>query len=345
MSAPPNPPVPAECTMSGNDWFPLHFARLRKSKWWRRATDTARARNVMMWGEAYSATPAGSLPDDDDELAEAAGYGMDVEAFLAVKNEIMAPWTLCSDGRWYHPTVCEVVLDAWARTSDRKKQDAERKRRQREKSRGVTPIFDDVTRDIHDVHCGEAENTRDIATQTEQTGQDTKDRQDPPNPPVGGEGLEGFAEGWEAYPIEGRATEGPSRAEGVWAAACHRAGGHERLIAAIRAYVASGYRGQHKLFHRWLSQDGFRAHLPKLAASSVGSWVGPDAIRAAFLATKDAEWVASYIDPSGWQDVPKALIARTSQAVDNIEAALRAMKAKRPEALIGLGVVLKARAA
>lgn len=110
----PEPLIPAECTMTGNDWFPFYFDRLRKSKWWRRASDVARSRNVMMWGEAFKAVPAGSLQDDDDELAEAAGYGMDVDAFLAVKPEIMAPWVLCSDGRWYHPTVCEVVLDAWA---------------------------------------------------------------------------------------------------------------------------------------------------------------------------------------------------------------------------------------
>ena len=111
----PAPLVPAEVTMTGDDWFPLYFDRLRKSKWWRRASDMARARNVMLWGEAYKSVPAGSLPDDDDELAEAAGFGMDVEAFLAVKAEVMAPWTMCDDGRWYHPTVCEAVMESWER--------------------------------------------------------------------------------------------------------------------------------------------------------------------------------------------------------------------------------------
>lgn len=94
----------------------------------------ARARNVMLWCEAFQATPAGSLPDDDDELAEAAGFGMDVDAFVAAKAEIMAPWVLCSDGRWYHPTVSEKVNEAWERTSQRRKADAERKRVSREKT-------------------------------------------------------------------------------------------------------------------------------------------------------------------------------------------------------------------
>jgi hypothetical protein len=178
--------------MSGNDWFPLHFDRLRKSKWWRRASDLARARNVMLWGEAYKQVPGGSMPDDDDELAEAAGFGMDVDAFIAVKAEIMTPWVLCSDGRWYHPTVCEVVLDAWDRASDRRKAAAERQRRRRQKTRGVTseiggvtPAEHDFTRDEADVTRDSAEIGRDSGIQTRQTGQDTTDK--PPLPPRGDE--------------------------------------------------------------------------------------------------------------------------------------------------------------
>lgn len=184
----PDPLVPAECSMAGNEWFPFYFDRVRKSKWWRRATDVARARNVMMWGEAFKAAPAGSLPDDDDELAEAAGYGMDIDAFLAVKGDIMAPWVLCSDGRWYHPTVCEVVLDAWERSSERKKAAAERQRRRRDKVRGVTPKIADVTPQSREV-TGEsasvtrdtAENERDFGIQ-DRTGQDSTE---PPLPPEG----------------------------------------------------------------------------------------------------------------------------------------------------------------
>lgn len=166
----PEPLVPPECSMAGNDWFPFHFDRLRKSKWWRRASDTARSRNVMMWGEAFKSVPAGSLPDDDDELAEAAGYGMDVDAFLSHKAEIMAPWVLCSDGRWYHPTVCEVVLDTWERTSDRRKAAAERQRRRRDKVRSVTPKTQPVTPSEPPVTRDNAENGRDFGIQ-DRTGQ------------------------------------------------------------------------------------------------------------------------------------------------------------------------------
>lgn len=131
----PAPPVPAEVDMGLNEFFPFYFDRLRKSKWWRRASDVARARNIMLWGEAYKSRPAGSLPDDDDELAEAAGYGLNVEAFLAHKSEILAPWTRCADGRWYHPTVCEVVLETWERTSEKRKQARLRKQAHRARAR------------------------------------------------------------------------------------------------------------------------------------------------------------------------------------------------------------------
>lgn len=151
----PSPIITPEISMAGYDWFPLYFDRLRRSRWWRRATDLARARNVMLWGEAYKATPAGSLADDDDELAESAGFGFDVEGFVAHKAEIMAPWVLCSDGRWYHETICEVVLEAWDRRSERRRKDSARQAEYRARTRlsRVTP----------------PPVTREIATQTDRT--------------------------------------------------------------------------------------------------------------------------------------------------------------------------------
>lgn len=187
----PEPLVPAECSMVGNEWFPLHFGRLRKSKWWRRATDLARARNVMMWGEAYAAVPAGSLPDDDDDLAEAAGFGMDVAAFLVVKAEIMAPWSLCSDGRWYHPTVCEVVIEAWEKQSEKRKAAAAKKAAQRAKVRGqaspgerVPAENADVPKDTANVPGDTTEKGGDIDTHKRRGQERTEDT---PQPPNGGE--------------------------------------------------------------------------------------------------------------------------------------------------------------
>lgn len=145
----PAPLVPPECTMGNNDYFPLYFRRLRKSRWWRSASDLARSRNIDLWGEAYEQQPAGSLPDDDIDLAEASGYGRDVRSFQKAKAEILAPWVLCSDGRWYHPTLCEVVLFLWESGSVKRKSDAKRAKDYRERVRAgrVTPKESTVTRD------------------------------------------------------------------------------------------------------------------------------------------------------------------------------------------------------
>ncbi len=108
----------------------------------------------MLWGEAYRSVPAGSLANDDDELADAAGFGMDTEGWLAAKAEIMAPWMLCSDGRWYHPTVCQTVLDAWDRLSARRRAGAARQANYRARVQpgdvSLIDLSEGVTR--HDPH-------------------------------------------------------------------------------------------------------------------------------------------------------------------------------------------------
>jgi hypothetical protein len=123
----PAPLVPDDCDMSGNTWFPLHLDRLDKSRWWKRASHLARSVNIDLWKAAYREVPAGSIEDDDFILADIARFGMDVDAFRAVKAEIMEPWTLCSNNRWYHPTLCEVVLKTWELGSPAKKTEAQRK--------------------------------------------------------------------------------------------------------------------------------------------------------------------------------------------------------------------------
>lgn len=223
--------------MGGNDWFPLAHRRLRKSKWWRRASDLARARNVMLWGEAYDATPAGSLPDDDDELAEAAGFGLDVEKFLLHKAEIMAPWVLCADERWYHPTVCEVVLETWELQSTKRRKAAERKKRSRDASRGVTPEMASVT-------CDNPLLGRDGTTQTDSTDRRgrTKGSKKPfatSSPREAPEARRDGASGLRV--IEGGAkTEALSWTEAVYRARLAMAGADPGLASELAEFISYG---------------------------------------------------------------------------------------------------------
>lgn len=180
----PPPPIPAECDLTGNTWFALPFETLRKWSPWRRGSDLMRARNVMLWGAGYSATPAGSLPDDDDELAEAAGFGMDTDAWLAAKAEILSPWQLHADGRWYCPLLTEIVLEAWGRVSDRRRKEAARKANQRARARGLGDVVTEEA--VADVQGEKADVPRDTPARHaghRTTRQDRKKQT--PKPPAG----------------------------------------------------------------------------------------------------------------------------------------------------------------
>lgn len=321
----PAPLVGEGVSMSGNDWFPLYFDRLRKSKWWRRATDTARARNIMLWGEAYKQIPAGSMPDDDDELAEAAGFGMDVDAFLAVKAEIMAPWVLCLDGRWYHPTVCEMVLEAWDRASDRRKRDAEKKRIARERvreNRDVPRQNVDVPGDIgnvpsenQDVPGDMPDFDGDIGTQTRQTRQYT------PQPPSGGVSDDEFDAIWSAYPESGRETCPALQARDEIDAAV--AEGHEVAVLVagakrVAAHVAAG--GRPKRIDRWAKDRLFLNTAPPKGPTVCGeAWTGPPDLFADAAAAKGAAWADAYLRRCAWRDGALVTDSKTVRRVVQAE--------------------------
>ena len=90
-------------------------------------------------------------------------------SFLAIKDELMEPWVLCSDGRWYHPTMCEVVMEAWERLSEQRRQARSRKAAERARIRSGQGFGEDVTLRVADVTRDIAEKPRDIDTQTNRT--------------------------------------------------------------------------------------------------------------------------------------------------------------------------------
>jgi hypothetical protein len=287
----PAPLVPAECSMAGDDWFPLYFDRLRKSKWWRRASDLARARNIMLWGEAYKGQPAGSLLDDDDDLAEAAGFGMDVDSFLAAKVEIMAPWTLCSDGRWYHPTVCEQVLDSWERRGSRRKAESARKAQYRLKVRNNDPVPPEnnaVPRDTPTSPTGQPGRSHGttpsvpagLGPQTVQTGQEeTSSLVASAAPSATARGQsdpwkrdQNFADLWAAA-TELMRRRGKSRDKvwREWAVAVKRLE-PRMIVAALRRYVREDADVQRSMgqpgLHLWLKDRVFEQWLDQQADTS-----------------------------------------------------------------------------
>ncbi len=127
----PDPLVPPEVDLRGYEWMPLYGDRLFNSETWTLAGPEAKVAALHLWWSGFGhEVPAGSLPSDDRLLAKAAGYGMAVAAWKAVKAEALRGWVLCSDGRLYHPVVAKLALQAWeTRRADIAKKEAERARK------------------------------------------------------------------------------------------------------------------------------------------------------------------------------------------------------------------------
>ena len=268
----PAPLIPAEVDLRGHEWFPFFPERLRKSKWWRRATDVARARNVMLWGEAWKSVPAGSLPDDDDELAEAAGFGMDAVAFIAAKAEIMAPWTLCSDGRWYQPTVCEQALNAWDRMDDRRKNARERQARRRARvGKGVYLPDADQAR----VTCDNAPVTRDMPEVTRENGIEERRGEEridiaangaPRGAPRAEQYPPEFIAFWNAAGDQMRRRSSRKQSFTPWQRECRACAGHAELLTCQQRYQREDEDYQRTGgpgLHQWLADRRWEHWLPK----------------------------------------------------------------------------------
>lgn len=127
----PAPLVPPEVDLRDFAFMPLEINRLRKSKAWLWAKRQPALGFYMLnlWATSWHETPAASLEDDDDVLADAAMC--DLKSWPKVKEKVLHGWVKCSDGRLYHPIVAEKALEAWAKkTKQRQRTAAATKARQ-----------------------------------------------------------------------------------------------------------------------------------------------------------------------------------------------------------------------
>jgi hypothetical protein len=106
------PLTPAGLDLRDFDWMPLDVMRLRDSDLAVLATGDAFRAAVLLWCAAWHQVPAGSLPADNRLLANLAGYGRDLDGWASVKADAMRGFVECSDGRFYHPIVCEKAIEA-----------------------------------------------------------------------------------------------------------------------------------------------------------------------------------------------------------------------------------------
>lgn len=120
----PEPLVPADLDLSDFKYMPLYLHELRRSKAWSIAKRQPEVGFYMvnLWGESWFEVPAGSLPDDDELLADLAMCQAD--RWPEVRVKVLHGWVKCSDGRWYHPFICEKAVSVLEAKSKRRNQTA-----------------------------------------------------------------------------------------------------------------------------------------------------------------------------------------------------------------------------
>jgi len=127
------PLVPDDADLRGVPWMKLDTARLLESDFFAKASDAEFKAAITLWCKAWTQTPAGSLPNDDQILAHMCG--INPAKWKKVKNRALHGWIECNDGRLYHPVIAEQVNVAWAkRKAYLAKQDASNERKQRERN-------------------------------------------------------------------------------------------------------------------------------------------------------------------------------------------------------------------
>ncbi|MGB3432407.1 DUF1376 domain-containing protein [Achromobacter sp.] len=109
----PAPLTPPDCDLRDFAFMPLDVLRLRDSDLAVKADGEAFRCAVLLWCAAWHQVPAASLPDDDDVLAQLAGFGRVTKEWLRHRDGALRGWVKCGDGRLYHPVVAEKAVEAW----------------------------------------------------------------------------------------------------------------------------------------------------------------------------------------------------------------------------------------
>jgi len=233
----PDPLTPPDCDLRGLEWMPLYGDRLFSSDTWLLASPEGRGVALMLWWAAWKQKPAGSLADQDRALAQLAGYGANQKGWLAIKEEAMRGWLLCSDGRLYHPVVCEFALQAW----DRRKKERTRKSAYRSKLDGtikgqdatVPKPADKISAGHPTGQDGDRDWDRDGDGHVERRGEERRKKESPfVGSPTKAEADEEFKQFWLLYP---RKAEGPGDARKPWESA-RKVAAFGEIMQGLRRY-------------------------------------------------------------------------------------------------------------
>jgi hypothetical protein len=128
-----------------------------------------------------------------------------------------------------------------------------------------------------------------------------------------------FSQAWKAYPPIGRTrSKSQTKTKPLWMAAARSAGGEDRLLAALRRYLAEDTTHKGECgppgFHKWLTDGRWEHWLPDGVGNAEGTtpapaFDGPHEIRAWAANNHGEAFAKSYIDPSRWAAGSRTLLA------------------------------------
>lgn len=111
-------PLPLGQGLNGS-WFQFNFRQFNERTWVRKASPEAGWFGLRLMMRAPAQATAGTLPDDDVELADLAGFGMDVAGWRRVRPGALREWerVLCandleSEVRLAHPWLTDAIVAA-----------------------------------------------------------------------------------------------------------------------------------------------------------------------------------------------------------------------------------------
>lgn len=118
-------------TLSNHDWVPLYISKLMTSRFVAHAVAGGRRADIgtalLLWAGAFHEDPAGTLPDDDIQLAQIAKFGADLEGWRAAREGALYGWCPVEiDGaapgrgrRLGHSVIAEIAVDMHRRKAGR----------------------------------------------------------------------------------------------------------------------------------------------------------------------------------------------------------------------------------
>ena len=151
---------------------------------------------------------------------------------------------------------------------------------------------------------------------------------------------DGFEIAWKAYPALGRSrSKSQAKTKPIWREASKAAGGEDRLVAAVRRYVAEDttHKGEcgPPAFDRWLRDGRWEHWLPggtggdQETTAPASTFDGPPALRAALVRERDEDYARRWLDHyCRWRSEDRTLLARTAGVAATLERDLSGWLAK-----------------